>query len=111
VVEVKENTSAEQRKVALTVSSGDLSKNITVTQAGKHSLSLSKTLIDTTYEAFKDSFQVITANDWKITNVPDWITLSDKEGTGVTKVEIEATENTSFNTRSAMLKISTSYAS
>ncbi len=111
IIDVEENTSAGQREVKLTLESGRFTQKIRVVQAGKHSLSLSRTEIDTSYMAFKDSFEIITINDWTITDVPDWISLSEKEGSGITKVMVDATENDSQTPRSATMKVVTSYAS
>lgn len=48
----------------------------------------------------------ITSNsDWKITEIPDWITIDKNEGKGNGKIILKAKENTKEEERSATLKI------
>lgn len=111
VISIGGNPAAEQRSTGLTVTTSFGTKSIALVQAGDKSLSVSTTEIEHTFESFKDTIQIITVNDWTITNIPDWLTVSKDQGSGISDIVISGAENETSDQRLAELKIETKYAS
>lgn len=99
------NTSAKDREGIIKIKTGDLEKDIKVTQKGvSASISLDKTT--QSVSATANSFNVqITTNEaaWSASDIPTWLTLSPTSGTGSGTVAISCQSNTSTSPRSATI--------
>lgn len=102
VLTVAVNESTEPRSGEVKVSSKDNSTKLTVTQKGAPAVYL--TVVPNAYycDRWGDSFVIdVESNvDWTISEVPDWITVSAKEGSNnghvevvIAPITVETTEN------------------
>ena len=79
-----ENTAYTSRTANITISAGDLTQIIKVTQAAAVkviSLSVSTTSLSVAGQGGTASFTVTCNDNWTITDIPDWMTLSRTSGT------------------------------
>lgn len=102
-VTVQPNDNAYERTASITVSTGTLSRTITVTQGWN-----SVVQVDPTYLVFPvsgSSRQIaITANvGWSLSTTASWITLSRQSGQGNATVTVTASANKSSAERSASI--------
>ena len=85
-VDVKcyENTQYQSRTGNITISAGGLTKTIKVTQAAAKkvvSLAVSTSSLSIPGQGGTSSFTVTCNDNWTITDIPDWLTLSKTSGT------------------------------
>ena len=79
-----ENTAYTSRTANITISAGGLTKTINVTQEAAVktiSLSVSTTSLSVSGQGGTASFTVTCNDNWTITNIPDYVTLSRTSGT------------------------------
>lgn len=106
-----ENTAYTSRTAKITISAGGLTKTINVTQeAAKKvvSLSVSTTSLSVAGQGGTASFTVTCNDNWTITDIPDWMTLSRTSGTesaSAVTVTITAKQNFFYNKRSKSITI------
>ena len=110
-VKCYENTQYESRTGNITISAGGLTKTIKVTQAAAVkviSLSVSTTSLSVAGQGGTASFTVTCNDNWTITDIPDWMTLSKTSGTesaSAVTVTITAKQNFFYNKRSKSITI------
>ena len=106
-----ENTAYTSRTANITISAGGLTQTIKVTQDAAVkvvSLSVSTTSLSVAGQGGTASFTVTCNDNWTITDIPDWITLSRTSGTesaSAVTVTITAKQNFFYNTRSKSITI------
>lgn len=106
-----ENTDYTSRTANITISAGGLTKTINVTQeAAKKvvSLSVSPGSLNFAGQGGTASFTVTCNDNWTITEIPDWLTLSRTSGTesaSAVTVTITAKQNFFYNKRSKSITI------
>ena len=106
-----ENTAYTSRTAKITISAGGLTETINVTQeAAKKvvSLSVSTTSLSVAGQGGTASFTVTCNDNWTITDIPDWMTLSRTSGTesaSAVTVTITAKQNFFYNKRSKSITI------
>ena len=111
------NTTNAIRAASVIVSSGNLSKTITVTQPATPSpyLNVSRTNITlSTYNACNDTFAITSNVNWTIsvnggtssTTIPTWLTVTPVSGSNNLIVNLAATANTTNAVRTAYLIVS-----
>ena len=110
-VKCYENTQYQSRTGDITISAGGLTKTINVTQeAAKKvvSLSVSTTSLSVAGQGGTASFTVTCNDNWTITDIPDWMTLSRTTGTesaSAVTVTVTAKQNFFYNQRSKSIAI------
>lgn len=105
-ITVLPNTSTSSRTGYVYVEVGSKSVAMTITQ-GAPTLTVSPASLDFTAESSKQKFFVSSNVAWSVTSLPDWVTLSKKEGSKNDEIEVTVTENTSVaNTRQGDIVIS-----
>lgn len=78
------------RKVSIIVTTGTITKNLWITQ-GHDELTVSgDDVILTEEEGASGKFNIQTNGEWSITDVPDWLELSDTMGSGDAEVTVTA---------------------
>ena len=93
------------RKVSIIVTAGRISKNLWITQ-GHDEMTLSGDVTLTEEEGASGKFNIQANREWSITDVPDWLELSDTRGTGDAEITVTATQrNYEDEPRSASLKV------
>lgn len=106
-----ENTAYTSRTANITISAGGLTKTINVTQEAAVktiSLSVSTTSLSVAGQGGTESFTVTCNDNWTITDIPDWMTLSRTSGTesaSAVTVTVTAKQNFFYNTRSKSITI------
>lgn len=104
---VKENTKEEERSFSLKVTAKEKEKTIIIKQLAKNiTLALSKSEI--TFEAEStenETFDIISNENWSISDIPEWCTLDKKNETGNQTITISAEKNYTETKRDAILKI------
>ena len=106
-----ENTAYTSRTANITISAGGLTQTIKVTQeAAKKvvSLSVSPGDLSVAGQGGTASFTVTCNDNWTITDIPDWMTLSRTSGTesaSAVTVTITAKQNFFYNKRSKSITI------
>ena len=104
-VKCYENTQYESRTGNITISAGGLTKTIKVTQAAAVkvvSLSVSTTSLSVAGQGGTASFTVTCNDNWTITDIPDYVTLSQTSGTesaSAVTVTVTAKQNFFYNSR------------
>ena len=105
-----ENTSSSSRTATITISGGGITKNVSVTQAGKSStvsdylnvpstLNVSNSIGETTIDVSSNSSWSVSDN----TTNPDWLNKTPKTGNGDGKVQVSWLANTSGVSRTGQL--------
>ncbi len=100
-----ENTSADSRNATIAVTSGALSKNVTLTQNGAPAnINMTPDNQPVAYQAGSTSYSV-SANfsDWTVSKVGDWITSATKNGT---TVNVSYQENPTVSQRVGKIVVS-----
>ena len=106
-----ENTAYTSRTANITISAGGLTKTIKVTQEAAKKvveLSVSPGSISFAGQGGTASFTVTCNDNWTITDIPDWMTLSRTSGTesaSAVTVTITAKQNFFYNKRSKSITI------
>ena len=99
------------RSVDITISAGGLTEVIKVTQDAAIkvvSLEVSTTSLSVAGQGGTASFTVTCNDNWTITDIPDWMTLSRTSGTesnSAVEVTVTAKQNFFYNTRSKSITI------
>ena len=110
-VKCYENTQYQSRTGNITISAGGLTKTIKVTQAAAIktiSLSVSTTSLSVSGQGGTASFTVTCNDNWTITDIPDWLTLSKTSGTesaSAVTVNVTAKQNFLYNSRNNSITI------
>ncbi|GHT40621.1 hypothetical protein AGMMS49965_09170 [Bacteroidia bacterium] len=107
-VNVAANTEGTTRSATVTISSGKLSKQVTVTQAaGEAALSVSPTAIPATAGEAAYSIAVASNGSWKATvsSESEWCTISPATGTGDGTITVNVAKNGAITTRSATITV------
>ena len=106
-----ENPLYQPRTGTITISAGGLTKTIHVTQAAAVkviSLSVSTTSLSVAGQGGTASFTVTCNDNWTITEIPDYVTVSQTSGTesaSAVTVTVTAKQNFFFNQRSKSITI------
>ena len=106
-----ENAQYQSRTGNITISAGGLTKTIKVTQAAAIktiSLSVSTTSLSVAGQGGTASFTVTCNDNWTITDIPDWMTLSRTSGTESTSaitVNVTVKQNLFYNSNSKSITI------
>ena len=112
-VSVTDNTSVSSRDAIITVKSGDVSKQVKVTQDGV-TLTVSESSLSFTSSAGNKTF-TITSNyaSWTVSsNQTSWCTVDKSSGsTTSSTIKVTVTANTSSNSRSATITVKSGNAS
>ena len=104
-VKCYENTQYQSRTGNITISAGGLTKTIKVTQAAAIktiSLSVSTTSLSVSGQGGTTSFTVTCNDNWTITDIPDYVTVSQTSGTesaSAVTVNVTAKQNFFYNSR------------
>ena len=108
-----DNTSVSSREATITVKSGDVSKQVKVTQDGV-TLTVSESSLSFTSSAGSKTF-TITSNyaSWTVSsNQTSWCTVDKSSGsTTSSTIKVTVTANTSSNSRSATITVKSGNAS
>ena len=110
-VKCYENTQYQSRTGNITISAGGLTQTIKVTQeAAKKvvSLAVSTSSLSIPGQGGTSSFTVTCNDNWTITDIPDWLTLSQTSGTESTSavtVNVTAKQNLFYNSNSKSITI------
>ena len=108
MVNVTENTSTSSRTATITVKAGDLSKTITITQAGANpTLQLNKSSM--TFESSNGSisFTITSNTSWSVTSNQTWCKVSTSSGSDNGTITVNVSENTSTSSRTATITVKT----
>ena len=106
-----ENTAYTSRTAKITISAGGLTQTIEVTQeAAKKvvSLAVSTSSMSFSGKGGTSSFTITCNDNWTITDIPDWLTLSQTSGTESTSavtVNVTAKQNLFYNSNSKSITI------
>lgn len=93
VYATEENPNESKRTATITITAGNLTKRVRVTQEAGQSLSVSPQSPQLGAEKGATGSITITANStWSISGLPSWLTLSATQGTGITAVTMTTTE-------------------
>ena len=104
-VKCYENTQYQSRTGNITISAGGLTQTIKVTQAAAVkvvSLSVSTTSLSVAGQGGTASFTVTCNDNWTITDIPDYVTVSQTSGTesaSAVTVTVTAKQNFFYNSR------------
>ena len=104
-VKCYENTQYQSRTGNITISAGGLTKTIKVTQAAAVkvvSLSVSTSSLSVAGQGGTASFTVTCNDNWTITDIPDYVTVSQTSGTesaSAVTVTVTAKQNFFYNSR------------
>ena len=110
-VKCYENTQYQSRTGNITISAGGLTQTIKVTQeAAKKvvSLAVSTSSLSIPGQGGTSSFTVTCNDNWTITDIPDWLILSQTSGTESTSavtVNVTAKQNLFYNSNSKSITI------
>ena len=105
-INVQANTSINERQAVVTVTAGNKTKEIKVTQSGiDASLSVSSNYFSVSPEGGTYDFQIDTNLSWTISSNQSWCTVSSSSGNGNNKVSFRVAENTSEELRTAVLTV------
>ena len=105
-VKAEANTSTSPRTAKITVTDGETSQVIDVTQAGENvSLSVSKSSLSFTEAGGSESVTITSNTSWTVTSSQSWLTVSPTYGTGTKSVTIKADANTNTSSRTATVTV------
>ena len=110
-VKCYENTQYQPRTGTITISAGGLTKTITVTQEAAVkvvSLSVSTISLSVAGQGGTASFTVTCNDNWTITDIPDYVTVSQTSGTesaSAVTVTVTAKQNFFYNSRNKSFTI------
>lgn len=99
-ISVTENKEGTERSGVITLSVGNLEKNIKVTQSGKY-FSYTASQLSVSSKGGIINVSLVTNEAWKM-DVPeytDWITIDKAEGKGTITVNVSVSDNPSINSR------------
>jgi len=106
-IQATENTSTAKRTASITVKCSDTYyKTINITQNGAASnLTVYPSNLNFGYNESISSIYLESNTHWKIQSDRTWLTISPMEGNGNSSVVITASQNTSYNSRTATITI------
>jgi hypothetical protein len=105
-VSVTANTSATSRTAILTLTAGNLSKQITVQQKEvTFTLDVSTASLEAEAEADSYSFNITSSAAWAIASDQTWCTVLPASGTGNQTIVVTVAANTSATARTATLTV------
>jgi hypothetical protein len=101
------NTSTSTRIATITISgTGVNSQQVTVTQSGITTLSVTPASRNVAAEAGSTTFTITSNTSWTITDDADWLTINPSSGSGNGTITATYTANTSSSERTATITIS-----
>lgn len=104
------NTQSQTRTAIITVSAGNFSKTVTVTQEGKAeiipNLSVSPESLSVTADDQTSSFSISSNTDWTISSNQAWCTPSETSGSGNKTITCSIVANTQSQARTAAITVS-----
>jgi hypothetical protein len=108
MVTVTENTTNSTRNGSVSVTMGDKTINVSVSQKGKY-LTINNTALSYTSKGGAIDITVSTNDSWtaRIENNSTWISLSQTSGSGTANIKVTAADNPSVNSRSEYVIIET----
>jgi len=108
LVNVTENTSSSERTGSVSVTMGDKTLSISVSQKGKY-LTISNSLLEYTSKGGSIGITVTTNDTWTAyaENGASWISLSQTSGSGTADIKVVAEDNASVNSRTAYIVVET----
>lgn len=106
-LKVKENPKEEERSTTLKITAKEKEKTIKVKQLAKSvALALSKTEVIIEAEPTENqTFDIISNEDWTISDIPEWCTLDKEKGNGNQTITIISEKNYLDTKRDAKIKI------
>jgi uncharacterized beta-barrel protein YwiB (DUF1934 family) len=110
VVTVSENTTESKRDGTVTITMGDKSLSVSVSQDGKY-LTINNPLLTCTSKGGTIDITVSTNDTWTATvsEGDSWISLSKDKGNGTADIEATISDNASVNERSGSVVIETNH--
>ena len=105
-LEAKENTETKARTATITVSSGNLTKNVEISQSAANSeISLSVDNLSFTSGSGSKSFSIKSNIAWTVSSSQVWCSVSPKSGSSDGSVSVSVEENTSLSERTATITV------
>lgn len=105
-IHVQENTVATERQAVVSVTAGNKTKEIKVSQSGRDaSLSVSSNYFSVSPERNTYELQINTNQSWTLSSNQSWCTVSSSSGNGDNTVSFTVTENTAEEERTAVLTV------
>lgn len=100
-VNVSVNNAITERTAVLTITSGGVSKTISVTQQGKQATTISVTPMDLEFDCTKSSLNINVSSNYKWTAIcsASWITMSQTSGSGNSTVSVDVVANNTESSR------------
>ena len=110
LINVTENISSSERTGSVSVTMGDKTLNISVSQRGKY-LTIANSLLEYTSKGGTIGITVTTNDTWTAyaENGTSWITLSQTSGSGTADIKVVAADNASVNSRTAFIVVETTH--
>ena len=106
VLKATENTAAEPRTATISFLSGDITKNVEVTQVGANQeISLDTSNMEFTSVGGSKTFKISTNTSWTVTSDQTWCSVSPESGKNDGTITVKVTENTSASERKAMITV------
>ena len=106
VLKATENTAAEPRTATISLLSGDITKNVEVTQVGANQeISLDTSNMEFTSVGGSKTFKISTNTSWTVTSDQTWCSVSPESGKNDGTITVKVTENTSASERTAMITV------
>jgi uncharacterized beta-barrel protein YwiB (DUF1934 family) len=107
-VSVSENEGRTERSGVLTISMADITKEVNVVQTGKY-FSVDSGELTLTSKGGNINVSLTTNDAWKATvlDSPDWVSLTETEGTGDVNLNVVMNDNPSIYNRSATVEFTT----
>ena len=106
VLKATENTAAEPRTATISLLSGDITKNVEVTQVGANQeISLDTSNMEFTSVGGSKTFKISTNTSWTVTSDQTWCSVSPESGKDDGTITVKVTENTSASERTAMITV------
>lgn len=99
------NPLVANRSTTALISSGELTKILTVTQDGQCNLSVSTETISVTAQITNSEFKIESNSEWTITDDADWITASPENGINDGNISLSILPNQTINTREGTVTI------
>lgn len=105
-LEAKENIETKARTATITVSSGELTKTVEITQSAANSeISLSVDNLNFTSGSGSKSFSIKSNIAWTVSSSQDWCSVNPASGSSDGSVSVSVEENTSLSERTATITV------
>lgn len=110
IVTVSENETDNMRNGTVTITMGDKSLDVSVSQEGKY-LTINNPLLTCTSKGGTIDVTISTNDTWTaiISEEASWLSLSKDNGTGTADIEVKISDNASVNERSAYIMVETNH--